>query len=258
MIRLTLFTMMVLALILPASAQTMITSDITYTPTSTPAPTSAQPHAPTAAESRPIFELDVVFPRENQTYNNTDYLPIIFAFQNTSAAASIGPFMFTWGIMPYGVVSKHRPGGIFEDMEEIKIGSDNASQFENPDGSPYILVNATNMTLWDHGPSHGEPSVYALQWYIQWDQFWDNDTCRDSKVSGDDHGQILFNIQPETFYGDVGNPNPGDLGNVTGECARFAAIRAMDNEKPDLCEKAIDSRDRSMTKRFTLMGYGTA
>ena len=75
-----------------AFAQTAATALASSTPAS-----SAQIQAPTS--NLPALEIDVIFPRENETYDFTSSLPIVFAFQNLTAAAELGPFTFAWDIM---------------------------------------------------------------------------------------------------------------------------------------------------------------
>jgi hypothetical protein len=123
--------------------------------------------ASTSTPNPPAFEIDVIFPRENETYNYTSSLPIVFAFQNFSAAAALGRFLFYWDIMPYNSVEDPRPGGVTEDLFQINLAANNVSMFANDDGSPYILVNHTNPHEWVHGPAYGG-RAYALQWYVTW------------------------------------------------------------------------------------------
>ncbi|KAF2113691.1 hypothetical protein BDV96DRAFT_578235 [Lophiotrema nucula] len=204
-----------------ALAQSTTTADATVTSTATP--TAASPN----------FEVDIVFPRANITYNFTDYIPIVFAFQNLSAAAALGPFTFLWDIMPYGIVGDLRPGGITEDLWSVKLSSENVSGFENPDGSPYILVNLTNTTKWVHLPNYGVETVYALQWYVQWDAFWDQ--CRRSRL----FEKVLFNVRPDSLRVEAA-PNPGDLRNVTGSCAQYGAMVEVVGNNTDSCSNIRD------------------
>jgi hypothetical protein len=65
---------------------------------------TASSTAPSPASTPSSIEIDVIFPIHNATYNITESLPIVFALQNLTAAAALGPFTFTWDIMPYGKV----------------------------------------------------------------------------------------------------------------------------------------------------------
>lgn len=156
-----------------------------------------------------IVEVDVIFPIHNATYNITQSLPIVFALQNLTAAAAIGPFTFEWDIMPYGKVGypeTHEPGGVLNDYASIYFTTANAST------EPYILVNQTDVQKWQFGPFYPYGSVYALQWSIQWDD--DIKPC-DSAPLGV-FGSLFFNIN-------INDPEPS-LGNLTGRCPQLGAV----------------------------------
>lgn len=235
MARLTLIAIVAMSILQLGLSQTTTTPTIAVS-------TSKQNQTPSPI--LPAFEIDVVFPLPNITYNLTDYIPLVFAFQNFSAAAVLGPFEFMWGIMPYNTVEQPVPGGVLEDSWSIKLSAENASMFENVDGSPYILVNSTNTTMttwreggkWNHRPHYGVVSVYALQWYISWDVFYQNNnsSCRGANIAK----SVFFHIQPEfdTYVG----PNPTDLGNITDTCAQFGSLTQIDIEEEDICKAPRD------------------
>jgi hypothetical protein len=209
----------------------------TATTTTTAIPAATSMETQTASPTLPKFEIDVVFPLPNVTYNFTDYIPLVFAFQNLSAAATLGPFRLLWGIMPYNTLEDPIPGGVFEDEWSIKLSAENVSMFENQDGSPYILVNSTNTTntlypeKWAHRPHYGEISVYALKWYVKWDVLNNRDaySCPGANLDR----TVFFHVQPEfdTYIG----PNPGDLGNMTDTCAQFGILTEINKEEEDKC-----------------------
>ncbi|KAF2248298.1 hypothetical protein BU26DRAFT_520012 [Trematosphaeria pertusa] len=202
----------------PAFAETRTIAGTTSTSTSTPAP------------ALPTFEIDIIFPRINETYNWTTSLPIAFAFQNLSAAAALGSFRFIWTIMPYNSVSLPIPGGVREDSWEVAFSPTNASSFTTPGGSPYILVNNTNPYDWDHPPNYGG-TAYALQWYIQWDTI--ESQCDSPAPQVFDH--ILFTLHPEGLDEQWIVPNSSALGNVTGNCAQLGSVAEIDAGNPEVC-----------------------
>ncbi|KAG9193234.1 hypothetical protein G6011_03269 [Alternaria panax] len=207
-----------------ASAQTTTTAAASFTPQS-----SAQTLAPSS--NLPAFEVDVLFPRANETYNSTSSLPIVFAFQNFTAAAELGPFQFMWVIMPYHSIEKPIPGGVFEDSWIKSFTLHNVSTFTKPDGSAYVLTNYTNPKEWDHGPNYGG-TAYALQWYIQWDAI--NIQCDHPRpaITPSIGSELLFTLLPAS-PGEWIAPNPSALGNVTDNCGQlgtFAIIHASDTD----------------------------
>jgi hypothetical protein len=209
-----------LAIFRPSCVQsTTTTSDASVMPTaSTPTPTS----------TLPTFEIDVIFPRENETYNFTSSLPIVFAFQNLTAAADLGLFRFVWDIMPYNSIEEPRPGGVLEDQWSIPLAANNVSMLSNDDGSPYILVNNTNPHDWVHGPDYGLGTAYALQWYVIWENLWNQ--C-EHPAPGIRSSKILFTILPNGFPDEWAAPNPEMLGNVTENCAQLGSVGEVDRDK---------------------------
>jgi hypothetical protein len=143
----------------------------------------------TSTPTLPTFEIDIIFPRENEAYNYTSSLPLVFAFQNLSAAAELGRFQFAWNIMPYNSISNPRPGGVLEDGWAINLAENNVSMLANDDGSPYILVNNTNPRDWVHGPDSGVGTAYALKWYVIWDNVSDQCEIRqeESRTKSSSH-----------------------------------------------------------------------
>ena len=150
------------------------------------------------------IEVDVIFPIRNVTYNITESLPIVFALQNLTAAAALGPFTFVWDIMPYGNVGEDQePGGALNDVWSTTFTTANTTT------EPYILVNQTNVQKWQFGPYYPYGSVYALQWYILWDA--PIEPC-DSNPQ-DVFGELFFNIN-------INSPEP-NLGNLVGQCPQL-------------------------------------
>lgn len=162
----------------------------------------------TSASNISHIEVDVIFPMHNATYNITESLPIIFALQNLTAAAAVGPFTFGWDIMPYGNVGENdqEPGGVTNDRASIYFTSANATS------EPFILVNQTNVHKWQYGPFYPYGSVYALQWSIEWDA--GTKSC-DSNPLGT-LGWLFFNIN-------INEPEPS-LTNLTGTCPQIGAV----------------------------------
>lgn len=157
------------------------------------------------------LEVDVIFPIHNATYNFTNSLPIVFALQNLTAAAALGPFTFTWDIMPYGNVGEEQePGGVTNDYWSVDFTPDSVTT------EPYILVNQTDVQKWEFGPYYPNGSVYALQWAVMWNS--STKLC-DSDPLGV-FGTLFFNIN-------IDSPEP-DLGNLTGQCAQLGAVYEID------------------------------
>ncbi|CAG5160562.1 uncharacterized protein ALTATR162_LOCUS5852 [Alternaria atra] len=209
-----------------ASAQTTTTAAASFTPTS-----SVQTSAPTS--NLPAFEIDVLFPRENETYNYTSSLPIVFTFQNLTAAAELGPFRFLWVIMPYNSIKKPIPGGTINDQWVEGFTSENVSTFTNPNGSPFVLTNYTNPKEWNSKPNYGG-TAYALQWYIQWDYIEAQCDYPNLAVLPSNGSQLLFTLLP-AWRGEWSAPNPSALGNVTDNCAQLGTLAMVDANKSNAC-----------------------
>lgn len=162
------------------------------------------------ASSLPAIEVDVIFPIRNATYNITESLPIVFALQNTAAAAALGPFTFSWDIMPYGKVGEtQEPGGVFNDFFTASFTAANSST------EPYIFVNQTDVQKWRDGPFYPYGSVYALQWAFRWTG--PVKTCS-SDVLGV-FGTLFFNIN-------INAPEP-DLVNLIGQCPQLGGVKII-------------------------------
>ncbi|RAO65455.1 uncharacterized protein BHQ10_001467 [Talaromyces amestolkiae] len=168
---------------------------------------SATTNSPASASNTSGIEVDIIFPIHNATYNITESLPIVFALQNLTAAAAIGPFTFEWDIMPYGNVGElQEPGGVLNDFASVYFTTGNATT------EPYILVNQTDVQKWQYGPYYPHGSVYALQWNIQWDV--DTGPCDSARLGM--LGTLFFNIN-------LNDPEP-NLTNVTGQCPQLGAV----------------------------------
>ncbi|CAI6337451.1 unnamed protein product [Periconia digitata] len=141
-------------------------------------------HKPTPG-ALPTFEIDVIYPRENTTYNSTEYLPIVIAFQNFNAAITGLPDVrFLWNIMPWGTVDEPIPAGGSNDLRyywsntssdrsnttygnvEKHFKMSDFSNFPNSDGTPYILIESSKMSDWPSAPAPHSGGLYALQWFI--------------------------------------------------------------------------------------------
>ncbi|KAF2446880.1 hypothetical protein P171DRAFT_429826 [Karstenula rhodostoma CBS 690.94] len=232
------------------SAFTMCQTTTTTTATSA----TLNETIPTPVTGRPSFEIDVVFPRANTTYNYTDYLPVVFALQHMNATLALGHSRFVWAIMPYGREEDWRPRGLYVEGDSPDWFE--VSNFVNPDGSPYYLVNSTNTTNWRPNAAPERPEqkyLYSLQWYLQWSVF-SNETCGD--MQGNLRGNIFFTLNqtpsPGSHWpaGNISYPNPQELGNVAGNCAQFGSMGEINVESTDTCEKAreVSSKDNCAVK----------
>ena len=179
------------------------TTSITFAYGTSTASSTAQSPALTPSS----VEVDVIFPIRNTTYNITEWLPIVFALQNLTAAAALGPCTFGWDIMPYGRVGEDQePGGVTNDFWITTFTAANATT------EPYILVNQTNVQKWQFGgAAYPLGSVYALQWFLSWN--FPIQTC-DSDPLGI-FGILLFNIN-------TNSPEP-DLEDLIGQCPQLGA-----------------------------------
>lgn len=199
-----------------------ITSITSAFGTVTASSTTAFPTSPST------IGVDVIFPIHNATYNITESLPIVFALQNLTAAAALGPFSFGWDIMPYGRVGEDQePGGVTNDFWSTSFTTANAT------AEPYILVNQTNVQKWEFGPWFPNGSVYALQWAISWDN--PTKVC-DSNPLGV-FGTLFFNIN-------LDSPEP-DLGNLTGQCPQLGGAYEIDTSAKNSSCSAVASDSSS-------------
>jgi hypothetical protein len=173
------------------------------------------------------IEVDVIFPIQNTTYNDTTSLPIVFALQISAAAVALGPFRFIWDIMPYGKIgSDPVPGGVVNDQW---ISKDFTTA--NTLDEPYILVNQTNVKKWQWGPEFPYGSYYALQWSI----WWDNTTKLCALDPVDLSGVIFFEINN-------GAPEP-DLDVLVGKCSQLGRAYEINTAPQNSNCSAVRSGD---------------
>ena len=186
---------------------------------------TASSTAPSPASTPSSIELDVIFPIHNATYNITESLPIVFALQNLTAAAALGPFTFTWDIMPYGKVGENQePGGVLNDVWSTTFTTANTTT------EPYILVNQTNVQKWQFGPYYPHGSVYVLQWNIVWDV--PIEPCNSDPLGV--FGTLFFNIN-------INSPEP-DLGNLIGQCPQLgSAYEINTTAKNSSCSAVVNN-----------------
>ncbi|KAL2270264.1 hypothetical protein VTJ83DRAFT_2448 [Remersonia thermophila] len=121
------------------------------------------------------FEIDIVFPRNNQTYKMADVFPIVFAIQNVSALRSMAPnITIHWGFHP------NWPRGYYGNLvDEGKFSLSDLAELDGDEdsstGQPLLLVAATNATSWIHRieePGHR----IDLQWAVRaWNTSCDDD-----------------------------------------------------------------------------------
>ncbi|KAL2128190.1 hypothetical protein VTI74DRAFT_9538 [Chaetomium olivicolor] len=116
---------------------------------------SAQQTPPLNFTTQP-FDVDVVFPR-NETYRQTETLPIVLAVQNLTTW-TVGNYniYFQWDSMPFS--GGTAPGGMLYDSGQFQIPWNRLA------ATPSFLIDAidaTNVTTWYKGRS-GEK--YMLQW----------------------------------------------------------------------------------------------
>ena len=202
-----------------------ITSITLASGTSTTSSTAQSP-----ASTPSSIEVDVIFPIHNATYNITESLPIIFALQNLTAAAVLGPFTFSWDIMPWGNVGESpEPGGVLND-----IWRSTTFTTANTNTEPYILVNQTNVQKWQFGPYFPLGFVYALQWGISWDDV-PIEPC-DSDPLGV-AGILLFNIN-------LNSPEP-DLGDLVGQCPQLGGAWEINTTAKNSSCSAVVSNSSS-------------
>jgi hypothetical protein len=190
--------------------------------TSTPSSTAQSPASTRGPSS---VEVDVIFPIHNATYNITESLPIVFALQNLTAAAALGPFTFAWDIMPYGNVAGDQGAGGVTNDDWITTFTTASTPTE-----PYILVNQTNVQKWQYGPNWPRGSVYALQWVISWNG--PIQPCDSDPLGA--FGTLFFNI-------DIRGAEP-DLGDLVGRCPQLGNSYAINTTaKNSSCSAVVSN-----------------
>jgi hypothetical protein len=174
----------------------------------------------TSDTSISTFEVDVVFPRSNVTYNLTQDFPIVFAIQNISAALS-DKASFAWSIQKWGNVGEAVVPG--NDLVDHWTGSFTAGE-SLPD--PYFVINTTNIYRWSasDGPHFPNGSVYSLTWNMEWTtEFSDGASCTNKH-----NGSSFFNIN-------LNDPNPDLLSLPTcPELGKFFEIETYTKSTPGL------------------------
>lgn len=169
----------------------------------------------------PSFEVDVIFPR-NETYKETDHLPIAFVFQNMAtllaAPKIMGDPSISWSIMPFGDGTS--PSGLHVADGDFIIPADAAKQNHT------IFVTYTNVAGWWEyytGTPGYKPSQmdfrYQLRWHVRWHAHQQNTDGKCGGTGGTTSGHIFFNLErPE---------NPETVGKIADimqapECPAFS------------------------------------
>jgi hypothetical protein len=194
---------------------------------------SSTAQSPASTRGPSSIEVDVIFPIHNTTYNITESLPIVFALQNLTAAAALGPFTFGWDIMPYGNVAGNQgPGGVTNDDWITTFTTANTTT------EPYILVNQTNVQKWQYEPETNYlGSVYALQWFISWNI--PIQPCDSDPLGA--FGTLFFNIN-------INSPEP-DLGDLIGQCPQLGgAYEINTTAKNSSCSVVVSNNSSSSSK----------
>ncbi|KAF5010985.1 hypothetical protein F66182_15403 [Fusarium sp. NRRL 66182] len=182
-----------IACIASASASSTLTSTV---PSSTSTPSR--------------IEVDVIFPIQNATYNDTESLPVVFALQNPKAASAYSPFLFTWGIVPY-----YGQSNTFTLPEDPNINAYWQSRFTSADTTTelYVIVNQTDVQEWPYGVFYEEKAYsFQLQWEILWLSY------NYSTVTG----TIIFNV--------LLNSSEPDLGSLVGTCPQLGGSYQLSGE----------------------------
>jgi len=168
------------------------------------------------SDDTPSFEVDIIFPR-NETYKETEHLPIAFVFQNVSAVLAAPKIMgkptIQWSIMPFR--GGWSPGGLHLDEGEFTIPTDATKQDHT------IFVAYTNITAWwddFRKPPAEEQYRYQLRWHVRWLAHQGNGGECDHVAQG----KMMFNLERLLWYEDpkmVGKT--ADIMQAT-ECPAFA------------------------------------
>ena len=111
--------------------------------------------------------------------------------------------------MPYGRVGDFPvPGGVLNDWWYFTT--------VNATTEPYILINQTDVQMWQFGPFYPDGSQYALQWELQWSD--PIKPCNPDPFGV--FGTLFFNIN-------LDSPEP-ELGNLTGQCPQLGGVYEID------------------------------
>jgi hypothetical protein len=171
------------------------------------------------------FEVDIVFPH-NDTYKPADIMPIVFAVQNPSIAASIGGFSVFWTISQ---VQGWESVGSSMDFGNFQVPSNQTST-----DTTLFLVDFTNVTDWIRYGARTPPATeytpgvhdrYLLEWSIAWTSLFGTCTKRESSVAAHlpSEGALAFNIQ--TVWGEGGwQGEIHDVHEPIPECPEFGGL----------------------------------
>ncbi|KAH6649478.1 hypothetical protein F5144DRAFT_6701 [Chaetomium tenue] len=171
------------------------------------------------------FEFDIVFPH-NETYKPADTMPIVFAIQNPSVAASIGDFMVFWTIS--------QVQGWDTIRSSMDFGHFNVFSNQTSTDATQFLVAFTNITDWiprgiptppatEYTP--GPHDRYLLQWNIVWTSLFPTCTKSESSVFAQlpSEGALAFNIQ--TVWGKGGwQGEIHDVQEAIPQCPEFGGL----------------------------------
>ena len=191
----------------------------------------------------PHFELDVIFPRNETTYNMTDFFPPAVAVQNPKAARLMGDFDIYYVIMgrrDNGIPTGRAYTEFMESKMEVVEGAGRGDDYE-------ILVANSNATYWSEQRTD-YTQTFEMQFYFRW---WDyQDHCRMDDPSF--IGRVFFNVVggSMTRFPEIEELYEGDLVEAdlmaVPECPYFAdAARVRLNATDETCSTLYDfSKER--------------
>ncbi|KAL2122220.1 hypothetical protein VTJ04DRAFT_2675 [Mycothermus thermophilus] len=110
------------------------------------------------------FELDITYPDNNLSCNQTDVLPIVFAVHNVTNLHSLGlSVTLEWNLHPTVFSTGYTLYGYSVDNGSFAIPD--PSTLQDP-SAPLFLVAATNVTSWIHEIKNPRDWV-TIQWRIR-------------------------------------------------------------------------------------------
>lgn len=190
-------------------------SSSSSSPSSASATTSAASSTSTSSSNAsapflPVLELDVIFPR-NETYQETEILPVAINVQHLPEVRNVGDLLFVWS---FEIYDPDRTLGIDNFLDSGRFVPANLSS----DGT--IQIGYSNMTDWIGRLNY--TSHVQLQVNVVWNFTY---LCDFPAHGGTEMAELLFRVesQVQQNYQPDNSSIPADIAQAP-DCPVFGAI----------------------------------
>ncbi|KAL1891956.1 hypothetical protein Sste5346_007300 [Sporothrix stenoceras] len=174
-----------------------------------PAASSASTNSNATSAFLPVLEVDVIFPR-NETYQETEILPVAINVQRLPEVRNVGDLTFIWSLEIYGLSSDPNFDRFLESGLFVPANTS--------DGT--IQIGYSNMTSWISKLNY--TSHVLLNVNVVWNFTY---LCDHPARGGTEMAEIMFRVESEVQqnYQPDNSSIPADIAQAP-DCPEFGAI----------------------------------